>query len=204
MYAAMSLPAAFGTRIIIRDHCNALEGGLPLWRRFHQNGPKGPCGVNAALQAGIIGGVKKACLVSVAALMLAACSRTNIENKDAVKAAMVEYLTSHSNETGLDPARMDINVSAVAFERDVARATVAFTVKGTDTGMQLNYTLGRQGNKWVVTGKDAAAGPHPIAGPPAGEAPGPVKEASPLPMPLPGTQGALPAGHPAVNPGPAK
>jgi len=147
----------------------------------------------------IIGGVKKAWLVFVAALLLAACSRTNIDNKDAVKAAIVEYLTSHSKETGLDPASMDINVSAVAFESDVARATVAFTVKGTSSGMQLNYTLGRKGDKWVVTGKDAS-GPHPITGATTGDAPG----ASPLPMPLPGTQGALPAGHPAVNPGTAK
>jgi hypothetical protein len=77
----------------------------------------------------------------------------------------------------------------VAFERDQARATVSFTVKGTDSGMQMNYTLGRQGNKWVVTGKDAAAGPHPIAGP---------QDAVPT-IPLPGQQGALPDGHPPVE-----
>ena len=140
--------------------------------------------------------VKTASLV-LTALTLAACSRIDIDNKDAVKAAMVEYLASRTKETGLDPQRMDITVSAVAFERDVARATVAFTVKGTDAGMSLNYTLDRSGNKWVVRGKqDAAAAPHPIAGPQTGAAP----EASPLPaIPLPGQQGTLPAGHPPVD-----
>jgi len=143
--------------------------------------------------------VKIACLICVA-LMLAACSRSDIDNKEAVKAAMVEYLNSHSKETGLDPSGMDITVNAVAFERDQARATVAFTVKGTDAGMQMNYTLARDGNKWKVTGKDGT-GPHPIAGPQTGAAPG----ASPLPpIPLPGQQGTLPAGHPAVNPGTTK
>jgi len=134
------------------------------------------------------------------ALLLAACSKSDIDNKEAVKAAMVEYLNSHSKETGLDPQRMDISVNAVAFERDQARATVAFTVKGTDAGMQMNYTLARDGNKWAVTGKDGT-GPHPIAGPQTGAAP----DASPLPaIPLPGQQGKLPAGHPAVNPGTTK
>ena len=145
-------------------------------------------------------GVKIASLVLIA-FTLAACSRTAIDNKDAVKAAMIEYLNANSKETGLDPARMDVNVNAVTFDRDQARATVSFTVKGTDAGMTLNYTLGRDGNKWVVTGKDAAAGPHPIAGPQTGAAP----EASPLPdIPLPGQQGKLPAGHPAVDSGSKK
>jgi len=152
-------------------------------------------------EAGIIGGVKKAWL-ALLLLTLAACSKTDIDNKDAVKAAMVEYLSAHSKETGLDPSRMDISVNAVAFERDTARATVSFTVKGTDSGMQLNYTLERSGNKWVVKGKDATTGPHPIAGPQEGAEPSP---ASPLPnIPLPGQQGTLPAGHPPVSPGQLK
>jgi len=138
-------------------------------------------------------GVKKACLICLA-LLLAACSRKAIDNKEAVREAMIAYLNEHTKETGIDPTAMDVNVSAVAFERDTARATVAFTVKGTGSGMQMNYTLAREGNKWVVTGKDSAAGPHPIAGPQTGAAP----EASPITIPLPGQQGTLPAGHPAV------
>lgn len=135
------------------------------------------------------------------ALMLAACSRNDIDNKEAVRAAMAEYLTSRTAETGLDPQRMDINVDAVAFERDVARATVSFTVKGTDSGMQLNYTLDRKGNKWVVRGKqDATAGPHPVAGPQTGAAP----EAPAISIPLPGQQGKLPEGHPPVDSSPKK
>lgn len=126
--------------------------------------------------------MKTACLV-LCALTLAACSRKDIDNKDAVKAAIVEYLSARSKETGLDPQRMDINVNAVAFERDTARATVSFTVKGTDSGMQLNYTLARSGNKWVVKSKDATTGPHPLAEP---------------------QSGVLPEGHPPVGAGSKK
>lgn len=119
--------------------------------------------------------VKKALLVSLA-LIAAACSKADIDNKDAVRAAMIDYLDAQTKQTGLDPATMDINVNAVAFERDTARATVSFLIKGTQSGMQMNYTLTRSGNKWQVTGKDTASGPHPIVAP--GDAPG------------------LPAGHP--------
>lgn len=124
------------------------------------------------------------------ALTLAACSRKDIDNKDAVKAAIVEYLSSRTKETGLDPDRMDINVSAVAFERDTARATVSFAVKGTGSGMQLNYTLERKGNKWAVKSRDATTGPHPLAEPLSGAASG--------------AQGALPEGHPPVDAGSKK
>ncbi len=136
--------------------------------------------------------MKKAWLV-LFALTLAACSRKDIDNKDAVKAAVVEYLSSRSKETGLDPQRMDIHVNAVAFERDTARATVSFTVKGTDAGMQLNYTLERSGNKWIVKSKDSTTGPHPLAEPQSGTPPAP-----------PGAQGALPEGHPPLDSGSKK
>jgi hypothetical protein len=76
---------------------------------------------------------------------------------------------------------MDINVNAVAFERDTARATVSFLIKGTQSGMQMNYTLTRQGNKWGDVTKDMSAGPHPIV--------------------EPGASPALPEGHPAVESG---
>jgi hypothetical protein len=124
--------------------------------------------------------VKRA-LLTVAVLLAGACSRADIDNKEAVRAAMVEYLESNQSSTGLDLSRMDVSVDAVVFERDLARATVSFTIKGTDQGMQGNYTLERQGNKWGnVKNQNLTAAPHAM--PDSGAAPAPE----------------MPAGHPPV------
>ncbi len=129
-----------------------------------------------------------------------ACSNANIDNKDAVKAAMVEYLEKNKASTGIDPSVMDINVDAVQFERDTARASVSFLIKGTTNGMQGNYTLTRDGNKWgSVTRQNMTAAPHgvgPVDAPPAAE-----QGKEPLLPVIPGqpSQQALPAGHPAVG-----
>ena len=82
--------------------------------------------------------------------LLAACAQKNIENKDAIRQAVVEYLSARQAQTGLDMSTMDVNVTAMTFERDTARATVEFRVKNSEGGMQLNYTLDRKGDKWVV------------------------------------------------------
>jgi hypothetical protein len=147
--------------------------------------------------------VKQAWLVSAtlaAALLAGACSNANIDNKDAVKAAMVEYLEKNKAATGIDPAAMDVNVDAVQFERDTARASVSFLIKGSTQGMQGNYTLTRDGNKWgSVTRQNMTATPHGVdtvnAPPPADQGKEPL-----LPV-IPGTpsQQQLPAGHPAVG-----
>ncbi|MEO8100727.1 MAG: hypothetical protein ABI811_23720 [Acidobacteriota bacterium] len=157
-------------------------------------------------------GVKYAALAAatlVAALLGSACSSNNIDNKDAVRTAMIDYLKAKSASTGLDPNAMDVNVDAVAFERDTARATVSFTVKGSDQGMQFNYTLNRDGGKWVVAGRnDQTAAPHGLPsapGAPAAPAIGDPGKEPLLPVPLPGTSAKeLPAGHPPVSGGPAK
>lgn len=134
--------------------------------------------------------------------MGSACSQANIDNKDAVQAAMVEYLEKNKAATGLDPAAMDIHVDAVQFERDTARATVSFLIKGTDQGMQGNYTLTREGDKWGnVTRQNMTAAPHGGSvnenAPPQDKAPQEGNDAL-LPVPLPGTQQQLPSGHPPV------
>lgn len=139
-------------------------------------------------------------MMLAAALLGTACSSVNIDNKEAVRSAMIEYLEANKNGTGLDPSRMDINVDAVAFERDTARATVSFLIKGTDQGMQGNYTLTREGDKWgKVTRQNITAAPHgdavPTVAPPA-QGKEPL-----LPVPLPGTETKLPAGHPPVETG---
>jgi hypothetical protein len=120
---------------------------------------------------------------------------------------MVDYIKTKGNVMGLDPNAMDVRVDAVSFERDTARATVSFVIKGTDNGMQMNYTLTRQGDKWGnVQKQNAMTGPHgveSVGGAPSPATPAPAtKSGEPLlPVPLPGTQPSLPAGHPPVNSG---
>ena len=118
------------------------------------------------------------------ALLLAACGQKNIENKDAIRQAVVEYLASRQAQTGLDMSTMDVNVTAMAFERDTARATVEFRVKNSDAGMQLNYTLDRKGDKWVVQPRQDGGQGHGVVG---GE-----------PGAIPSDKGQLPPGHPSI------
>jgi hypothetical protein len=143
--------------------------------------------------------------IALAAALLGSCGSPNIDNQEAVRAAMVEYIQTKGNVMGLDPNAMDVRVDAVTFERDTARATVSFVIKGTDQGMHMNYTLTRQGNKWGNVQKQSAmTGPHGIDDTPAAA---PTEKGSErgkealLPVPLPGTQPSLPAGHPPVDPG---
>jgi hypothetical protein len=117
----------------------------------------------------------------IVTLLLAACARKNIENKDAIRQAVIEYLSSRQAQTGLDMSTMDVNVTAMAFERDTARATVEFRIKNSDAGMQLNYTLDRKGDKWVVQPKADNGGGHGAVLPGNDKAPG-----------------ELPPGHPSI------
>lgn len=122
----------------------------------------------------------------LAAALLTGCSSDGIETKDAIRAAMVDYLQAHSSETGLDPASMDVNVDAVVFERDVARATVSFVIKGGTQGMQMNYVFDRQGDKWVTRPRPTKGAPHPAIE--EEKAPPPVSPGQPLPQ-----------GHPPIS-----
>jgi hypothetical protein len=118
---------------------------------------------------------------------------------------MIQYLESNKAATGLDPAAMDVNVDAVQFERDTARATVSFLIKGTTQGMQGNYTLTREGDHWGdVKRQSMTAAPHggDVNQAPENAAPqGDQGKAPLIPVPLPGMQPELPAGHPPVPTG---
>ena len=121
--------------------------------------------------------------VLAAALLLAGCHRAAPESKDAVRAAVLDHLTKN---TGLDVNSMTIDVGDVKFEANKAVATVSFRPKASpDAGMTMNYTLERQGDKWIVA-KRADSG---------------VGHAAPAPQP----GGDLPPGHPPIGkPDPAK
>ncbi len=96
----------------------------------------------------------------------------------------MEYLTATATKIGLDMSAMQIDVPAVSFEKDHAKATVSIKPKGVDMpGMELVYNLDRKGDKWVVAGPgENAAGAHGAAAMPGG-AP---------------QDGQLPSGHPAI------
>ena len=120
-----------------------------------------------------------ALLISVTFLL--SCGE-NINSKEKVQAAILERLKTKS--TGLDVNDLDVNTTAVTFDKNMAYATVAIHPKG-DTavghGMTVKYTLENHDGKWAG-----------------------VKLDSPVANPMAQSQGGtdtLPPGHPSVAPG---
>lgn len=132
-------------------------------------------------------------LLAVAAASFTACSR-NINNKDAVRQGVIDYLNKRSPQTGLDMKLMNVDVTSVQFQNNEARALVSFVPKDSPGGgMSMNYTLERSGNHWVVKGRaESGMSPHGAQGMPP-------STGSMQPIP-PGQQPqALPPGHPPVG-----
>jgi len=119
----------------------------------------------------------------------AACKR-NIDNQEAVRQAVIDYLAKRSN---LNVSAMNVDVTSVTFRSNEADAIVSITARGAASSqpMSMRYTLERQGDHWAVKGKaDAGGNPHGAgAANPHGAAEPPVT-------------GELPPGHPAVSPTP--
>ena len=121
-------------------------------------------------------------------VVLAACSRPNLQTKEAVEKAVREYLSSRQAQTGLDMNAMTVEVTTMSFEKDQATAGVYFKLKSGDGGMQMQYALDRKGDQWVVRGLTGmGSGPH---------VPGSTATA---PGAAPERPGPLPAGHPQVG-----
>jgi hypothetical protein len=132
--------------------------------------------------------VRQITLIAAAAL-LAGCAR-DIQNTEAVRQGVVEYLKARTAQTGLDVNMMQVDITSVSFDRDQARANVYFRPKtgGGGGGMQMAYVLDRKGGKWVVRGR-SESGSNPHGTPGGAEMP---------PLPPTGTQ-PLPPGHPPVG-----
>ncbi len=119
----------------------------------------------------------------MALVFLAACAK-DIQNPEAVRQGVVDYLKQRSADIGIDMNNINVTVTNVAFEKNVARASVSFSAKGgpANAGMSMSYVLDRKGDKWAVRGRQSnTANPHG-----AGQL-------------LPGTEtapGALPPNHP--------
>jgi len=154
--------------------------------------------------------VKKLTLLMVAVALLAACSK-NIQNSDAVRQSIVDYLKGRTGQTGLNMDLMQLDVTAVSYAKDEARATVYFRPKNSPDGggMAMNYVLDRKGSKWVVRGRqENGANPHGGGAAEGGGAADGGTAMPPLPALPPGhgststgaaPGGEMPAGHPAVG-----
>jgi len=124
---------------------------------------------------------------ALAVLMLCSACSKNIQTTEDVHAGIMEYLTANVAKTGVDVNSMQIDVVAVNFQKDHAKATVGFRKKGLEMPpIEMVYNLDRKGDKWVVAGPPDVAEGHGAAAMPGGGAP----------------DGQLPAGHPAVPDGP--
>ncbi len=114
--------------------------------------------------------------------LLAGCSK-NIQTDEAVRAGVIKHLSQNS---GLNLAQMDIEVTSVTFRDNEADAVVGFKPKGAGaaSGMSMRYTLERQGNEWVVKKKADSGMGHGMMPPAAAPAAG---------------GGSLPPGHPPIG-----
>ncbi len=84
-----------------------------------------------------------------AVLLLAGCRNESRDRKQ-IEAAIVDRL---QNKSGLDLKTLDVNTTAVNFDKNMAYATVSFHPKddpSLKSGMVMKYTLQREDGKWVV------------------------------------------------------
>jgi hypothetical protein len=108
-------------------------------------------------------------------LSLAACNGAK-KNNDAVRQGVVDYLVSK----GFDiPKAMTVSMTNLEMKGNEADATVSIAPAGGNPaqGMSMKYHLEQKGEKWVVVGKQDAAGASPHGG--AGAMPGGPAGASP-------------------------
>ncbi len=124
-------------------------------------------------------------LLALSLLGLLSC-KSKTDDTQGIRDGVVKHIASLQ---GLDINRMQIDVVKTTLDGNQAQAQVEIRPKSEQPGtasMQLNYSLEKRGDEWVVVKSQAAGGTmdHPVGGAmPTGAAPG----------------GALPPGHPAVN-----
>lgn len=118
------------------------------------------------------------------ALLLAACEK-DINNTEALRKSLTEYLNARAAQTGIDMSAMTIEITSAQFTQETARAAAAFKPKQGGEGMNLNYTFDRKGDTWVVRGSAATAGKG-------------HQEFFPGQEPAAGGATALPPNHPPV------
>jgi ABC-type Fe3+-citrate transport system substrate-binding protein len=123
--------------------------------------------------------------VAAAILVLLGCSR-GVDSKEAIRLGVIEHLSGRS---GLDLKSMQVDVTSVSFRQNEADAVVSFRPKGVadaSAGMQMQYTLEKKGDRWVVKGK-RESGMSPHGG------------TQPAPPGGPALGGEMPPGHPPMG-----
>jgi hypothetical protein len=141
----------------------------------------------ASLRRANIDSVKRILASVPLVLLLSSCAH-DINNKEALRAAVIEHLTARQQKIGLSMDMMNVEVGSMSFQKDQATATISFKPKAGGDGMQIPYAFERKGDKWVVRSRmESGPGGH-----------GSGQELPPA-DPQPG--GALPPGHPKVGAG---
>jgi hypothetical protein len=107
---------------------------------------------------------RKTLAASLILWLAAAGCAPRISNEDAVKKAIMDYLATRP---GLNLSQMDVTITKVNVDGNRADADVSFKVKdgGPLTGMQMHYSLVREGDRWKV---QSGPGGHPGSGSPPG------------------------------------
>jgi hypothetical protein len=98
-------------------------------------------------------------------VLAAACSKAP-QNQDAVRQAILDHLGKRSD---MMAQSMKIEVVSVNFRDKDADAVVSVSPKEGGAGIQMNYSLVMEGNKWKV--KPSQANPHGNTAMPTGELP---------------------------------
>jgi len=77
-----------------------------------------------------------------------------------------------ANVSGLDMAKMSVDVASVAFRGSEADVTVTITPQGMDaaSGMQMVYTMEQKGGAWAVKGRRGSTPGNPHGMMPGGSA----------------------------------
>lgn len=134
---------------------------------------------------------------TLAAWCLVSCGQ-NVNTKEAVRQGVIDHLGARKG-LDLDLSSMDVDVTSVSFRSNEADAMVSFKPRGSSGagGMQMKYTLERDGNRWKVKSKaESGANPHGAAAegsanPHGGAAPAPGSQMPPdhppIQTPKPGT-----------------
>lgn len=107
-------------------------------------------------------------------LLLAGCAKAP-QNQEVIRQAIVDHL---GKRTDMMSTSMKVEVVSVNFRDKEADAVVSIAPKEGGAGIQMNYSLVMEGNKWTVKPSKSGS-PHGNTAMPTGE---------------------MPAGHPPTGP----
>jgi hypothetical protein len=143
----------------------------------------------------------KSLVFAASLLSLVGCGK-NIDNKEAVKTAIVKRVS----KTGFDVKTMQVDVTNVSFHDQDAVATVSFTPTGgpPQSAVTFKYNLHKQNDEWVATGlaqggAGSDMGAHTGVLPQGGSAPAGSMPVTPGALPPADPSKPLPPGHPPIG-----